>query len=185
LRHPIEIHQSLSQEDRNALGQQPVEQFAMGGAEIGQGVVIDGNIAEDPAIGIVAAAQLVELACAADAIDGGVEPEGHEDLGIDRGPSRPVVDGLDGIVQGTEVQAEDIVPDDPRRMIVGDQLVERGGTEDDLLAVGGPQPRATGESRWLGGTVLIGRRLEEKRLFGPIRDAIVWSVHGDSIAENS
>ena len=43
------------------------------GAEIGQGVVVDRDIAEEPAIGVVGAAQLVELAGAADAVDGGVE----------------------------------------------------------------------------------------------------------------
>jgi hypothetical protein len=39
LRHPVQIDQSLGQQDRDAPGQQLIEQFAMVGAEIGQGVV--------------------------------------------------------------------------------------------------------------------------------------------------
>ena len=37
----FEVDQSLGHQHRDALGQQPVQQFAMVGAEVGQGVVID------------------------------------------------------------------------------------------------------------------------------------------------
>ena len=158
------------------------------GAEVGQGVVVDRDVAEDPAIGVVVAAELVELAGAADAVDGGVEPQRHEDLGVDAGPAGIAGDRLDGVVQGAEVQALDEIPDDPRGVIGWDQLIEGGGAEDDLLAVGGAQPRATGRERWLGGSwrgVVTGRHLEERGLFGPGRIAIVWCVHADILAAKS
>ena len=62
LGHPLEVDQPLGQEGRHALGQQPVQQFDPVGAEVGQGVVVDRDITEEPAIGVVVAAQPVELA---------------------------------------------------------------------------------------------------------------------------
>jgi len=160
----------------------------MGGAEVGQGVVIDADIAEDPALVIVLVTEFVELSGAADAVDRRREPQRHQDLGIDGGMPRVALDGLDGAVQGTEVQSLDIVPDDPRGMIVGDQFVERHGPEDDLVAVGGPQSRATAGGRWLGGSgrpIIVSRCLEERGLFGPGRRGVEGSVHGDRIAAES
>jgi hypothetical protein len=89
------------------------------------------------------------------------------------------------MVQGTEVQSLDIIPDPASEMIGWEQLVQRGGTEDDLVAVGGAEPRSTAKDRWVGGwhgPVVISRRLEEQSLFGPGRTAIAWSVHEGSIA---
>jgi hypothetical protein len=70
-------------------------------------------------------------------------------------------------------------------MIAWDHLIQRGGSEDDLVAVSGAEPRSSQEDRWVDGwcgPVVISRRLEEQRLIGPGRTAIAWSVHGDSIA---
>ena len=114
----------FGQEGRHALGQQPVQQLDRVGAEVGQGVVVDCDVAEEPAIGVVVAAESVELAGAADAVDGGVGPQRHEDLGIDGGPAGIADDRLDGVVQGAEVQPPDELPDDPGGVIGGDQVVE-------------------------------------------------------------
>ena len=136
----------------------------------------------------MAAAEFIELTCAADTVDGGVEPKRHEDLGIDGGPPRIALDGLDQVVQGTEIQTLDVIPDHPGGMIGGDQFVERGGSEDDLVSVGGAQPRAAIKDRWLGGwrgPVVIGRRLEEPGLFGTGRVAIAGCAHGDIVPCNS
>ena len=156
-------------EHRDALGQQSVQQLAMSGAEVGQGVVIDRDIAADPLIGGMVPAELIELPGTADAIDGGVEPQGHEDLGIDGRSARSAVDGLDGSVQGAEVQFLDIIPDRASGMVGREQVVEGRGSEDDLLAVGGAESRlaaSAGGSASGGGPCVIGRRLEERGLFG-------------------
>ncbi len=183
----IEIDQAFGGEHRDALSQQLVQELAMSGPEVGQGMVIDRDIAADPLIGGMATAELIELPGAADAVDGGVEPQGHEDLGIDGWSARSAVDGLDGSVQGTEVQSLDIIPDRASGMVGREQVVEGRGSEDDLFAVGGAESRLAAELRWLSlrhGPAVIGGRLEERRLFGTGQVGGVWSVHGDSIAIN-
>ena len=62
---------------------------AIGDAEVGEGVVVDGHVADDPPEGVVVRAQPVQRAGAADALDGGVEPDGAEDLGVDGGRPGP------------------------------------------------------------------------------------------------
>ena len=54
-------------------------------------------------------------------------------------------------------------------MILRDQGVERRGAEDDLLAVGGPQPGPAGKvrGRRLGSGWLVLRHLEESGLLDP------------------
>ena len=102
-------------------------------------------------------------------------------------PALPATD-LIGVVQGAEVQSLDEIPDDPGGVIGRDQFVEGGGAEDDLFAVGGAQPRATGKDRWLGGSrwcVVTGRHLEERGLFGPGWMAIAWCVHADILTARS
>jgi hypothetical protein len=154
------------------------------GAEVGQRVVIDTDITANPLIGTVAAAQLIKLACAADTVDGGVEPERHEDLGIDGRTPRIALNGLDQVVQGTEIQTIGVIPDHAGGMIRGDDFVERGGSEDNLVSIGGAQPRAAIKDRWLGGwrgCVIKSRRLEERGLFRPGPLAIAACAHGDIV----
>ena len=138
---PVQIDQTLGHQRGDALGQEVVEQFAMVGAEVGEGVVVGGHVAGDPLEGGVVPAEPVQLPGAADPLDGGVEPQRHEDLGVDGGTSGPPFDGLDAVVQGAEVEPLDVVPDDAGGMVAGDQGVERRGAEDDLLTVGRPEPR--------------------------------------------
>ena len=115
----------------------------MVGAKVGKGVVVRGHVADDPLEGGVIPAKPVQLPGAADALDSGVEPQRHEDLGVDGGPPGPAFDGLDAVVQGVEVEAQNVVPNHPSRMIAGNQGVKRCGAEDDLLAVDRPEPRPT------------------------------------------
>ena len=137
---PVPIDQTLGHQRGDAPGQEVVEQFAMVGAEVGEGVVVGGHVADDPPEGGVFAAKPVELAGAADALDGGVELQRHEDFGADGGPPGPPLDGLDAVVQGVEVEPLDVVPDDAGGMIAWDQGVQGRGAEDDLVAVGRPEP---------------------------------------------
>jgi hypothetical protein len=151
-------------------------------------VVIDRDIAANPLVGGMLAAEFIELAGAADPVDGGVEPKGHQDFGINgRTPGMPR-HGLDEVVEGTEIRSLDIIPDDPRRMVRRNQYVDRRGPEDDLVAVGGAEPRTAVEDRGLGGggrPSVISRRLEERGLFGTRRVVIAGSVHGDTISGKS
>ena len=172
LRHTVQIDQSLGQQHRHASAERAVEPLAMGGAGSRQGVVFDPDIAEDPAIVIVLVTGSVEFPGATDTVDRRIEPQRHQDLGIDGGMPRVALDGLDGAVQGAEIQSLAIVPDESRGMIVGDQFVERDGPEGDLVAVGGPQSRASGRGRWLGGSgrpLIVSRCLEERGPLGPGR----------------
>ena len=70
----------------------------------------------------------------------------------------------------------------------GDQFVQGGGAEDDLLTVGGAEPGVPGLGRRRGGSrryVAIGRHREERRLIRPGRIAIVRRVHVDMLAARS
>src|SRR5439155_7078696 len=113
----------------------------------------------DPLEGGVVATERVETAGAADPLDGGVEPQGREDLGVDGVASRATLDRLDAVVEGGEVESLDVGPDDAGGVVVGDQVVERRGPEDDLMTVGGaePGPPPHGDGRGgLGGPVAVG-----------------------------
>ena len=66
----------------------------------------------------------------------------------------------------------------------GDDFVERGGSEDDLVSNGGAQPRAAINDRWCGGLrgwVISSWRLEEPGLFGPGQLEIAEFAHGNII----
>jgi hypothetical protein len=149
-------------------------------------VVVDRDLADDPLVGGVGATECVALSGTADALDGGVEPQRHEDLGIDRGSAGPALDGLDAVVHGAEVEAFDVVPDEARGMIVGDQIIQWRRSEDDLIAVGGAEP---GPSLHWGGGLGLGWRivadLEQGGLVGLGLLALQWSAPRDIITMDS
>src|SRR5208337_156948 len=188
LGHSVQVDQSFGDQHCDVVSQQRVEQLDMPGTEVGERVVVGAHIAGDPAESIVCAAQFVELTGATDSFEGGVKPERHEDLGVDGGTSRRPLDGLDAVVQRAEVEPFDIVPDYPRGMIERDQFIEGRSAKDDLLAVSGPQPRASrgGWSLgWRGLACRIGRCLEERGPLEARRLGIVWVFHEDIIAVGS
>ena len=85
LRHPLQVDQVLGHEHRDALGQQVIEQAPVIAAKVGECVVIDADVAADPLVVDLLAAEFVEQAGAAHAAGGGVEPQGEEDPGVDGG----------------------------------------------------------------------------------------------------
>ncbi len=185
LGHSVQVDQSFGDQHRDVVSQQLVEQLDMPGTEIGEGVVVGAHIAGDPAESIMCAAQFVELTGAADSFECGVKPERHEDLGVDGGTSRRSLDGLDAVVQRAEVESFDKVPDDPGGMIERDQFIEGRSAKDDLLAVSGPQPRASSGGWSLGWRDLacgIGGNLEERWLFEATRLGIGGAFHNEIIA---
>jgi hypothetical protein len=134
----------------------------------------------------VGATEFVELSGAANAVDGGVEPQRHEDLGIDGGATGPALGGLDAVVQGAEVEAFDVVPDEACGMIVGDQVIQWRRSEDDLIVVGGAEP---GPSVHRGGGLDFGgwivADLEQGGLVGLGPLVMRWSAHRDIMTMDS
>ena len=57
------------------LAHQPIEQIGAINPEIRQGVVVHRHTATQPAIGVMAFAQSLQCACAADPITGGIKPK--------------------------------------------------------------------------------------------------------------
>jgi len=141
LRHPIQIDQILGDQRGDALGQEVVEQLDVMGAEIGERVIIGGDVPGDPLKRRVLPAEFVEPPRAADPFDGGVEPQSHEDLGVDGRAARSAFDRFDPVVQRGEVESFDVIPNDPRGVILGDQGIQGSGTKDDLLTIGRSHPR--------------------------------------------
>jgi len=76
----LEAHHPLGQEDGDTVGQQGVERLAMGAAEIREGVVVDRHPAADPAVSVVLLRQARQSACTAHPLQGGVQPQGEQNL---------------------------------------------------------------------------------------------------------
>jgi hypothetical protein len=75
-----EAHHPLGQEDGDTIGQQGVEGLAMGTAKSREGVVVDRHPAADPAVGVVLLRQARQSACTAHPLQGGIKPQGEQDL---------------------------------------------------------------------------------------------------------
>jgi hypothetical protein len=70
-------------------------------------------------------------------------------------------------------------------MVLGDDRIEGGGAEDDLLAIGGAEPGPSpGRGGGLGPGGRIAGELEEGGLLGPGPSAIGWGAHGEIITVN-
>ena len=148
----VEVDQLLLAEHGDRVGQQPVEHLEVLDAEIREGVVVDRDATAEPAEGVVVVAEPGQRAGRADALQRGVEPEGHAEAGVDGGTSRPAFAGADRVIQGLEVQPRAEVPDDAGLMIGLEQILQGQGRED-LLPVGLPQARgrsiAHDAHRWI------------------------------------
>jgi hypothetical protein len=104
-------------------------------------VVVDADAAGQPSEGVVVGAKPGEGAGGTDALEGGIEPEGDADLGVDGGVPRAARAGADTVVKGGEVEARTEVPNEAR-LVVGIQEALQGHGGDDLLAVNRAQPRS-------------------------------------------
>jgi hypothetical protein len=104
--------------------------------EIVEGVIIEGDPAAQPLVGVALDAEAGQLAAAANALDGGVEPQGDQQLGIGGGASGPRAARADGLEEEGQVPAQDQRPDGSHRVVVRDQIIDRAGSKYELLAVG-------------------------------------------------
>jgi hypothetical protein len=72
-------------------------------AKVAEGMVIGPQPAAEPLVGVVTLAEPREVARGSNALTGGVEPDGQEDLGIERGPPRLAAARGDGGVETRQV----------------------------------------------------------------------------------
>jgi hypothetical protein len=82
---------------------------------------VDLNTATEPAEAMVMRAQPGHRPGAADALNSGIQPQGHHDLGIDRGPA---FHGPNGLEQGRQVEPLDELPDRAGRVFGGHQTTQ-------------------------------------------------------------
>src|SRR5262249_46392114 len=120
----VEIDQVLLAEHGDGVGQEPVEEVEVGGAEVGEGVVVDADPSGEPSEGVVLGAQPGQGACAADALEGGVQPQRDADPGVDGGVPGKADAGAYPPEQGGEVEAGAEVPDEPRLVVGVEQVLQ-------------------------------------------------------------
>ena len=70
----VEIDQTLRAKHGHGVRQQVVQEFDVRDAEIGAGMVVDGDATANPAEGVVVGTQPGQRACGADPFAGGVQP---------------------------------------------------------------------------------------------------------------
>ena len=80
LRQHLQRHQTFGHQRRNTLGEKPLQHIAMVRPEIGQVVIVHRHSAAQPAIGHMLSAQPIQLAGAADPLDGGPQPQRQQQL---------------------------------------------------------------------------------------------------------
>lgn len=120
-----ERDESLGEQARQRIDLQLLEQVARLDAEVGEHVIVDGDVATQPFVGAMFEAEPFEFAGAADAIGGRIEPEGEQDLRIAGVASGRACDGVNVLVEAGEVEALDELPNDASGGIGVQALVER------------------------------------------------------------
>lgn len=141
LGHHVQTHEPALQQRGDAAGELRVEPRGVLGAKVGQGVVVDAHTATQPAVGVVALAQPVDLAGRAHAVDGGPQPQRDEDGGVDRRAARRAFERADARMQRPEVERLHKRPDGARRVIRSQKRVQIAGAKFDLISLWRHQPR--------------------------------------------
>ena len=126
-------------QDGDHLGQEVVQGLLVVDPEIVEGVIIEGDPAAKPLVGVALDAEPGQLATAADALDRRVEPQGDQQLGIGGGASGPLAACADALEEERQVPALDQRPDGSHRVVRRDEIVDRAGLNQKLLAIGTPE----------------------------------------------
>ena len=124
----------------------------MSEAKITQRVVIHRDTAAQPAIRVMAVAEPIHFARAAHAVHGGVEPQGDQNLGIDRRAAGAALPRANGRIERRQIQALDKAPHQPRRVARRQQRLQIAGLQLDLIAIRGLIPRRRVVEPVTGGT---------------------------------
>ena len=139
LSHTVEIDQPLLAEYRHGVFQHPLQNIGILDAEVGQGVGVDGEAAGQPEVGVVMDAQGGQGIGTFDAGQGGVQPQGDEEAGVDGRASGDRTTGANAVIQDREVESLGEMPDGACGVIGFDQVIDKQGRKE-LLAVGGAEP---------------------------------------------
>jgi hypothetical protein len=131
----------LLHQDGNAAGQQLVQKIAIRRAEIRQRMVIHRHVSADPLIHHMIATQAVQFTGAADAPQRSIEPQRHQDLGVRGRASYVAFDRIDLLVQQSEIQPLNIIPNQSRRVTLRQQIVQGNGTICNLFPIRTPHSR--------------------------------------------
>lgn len=135
LGHAVEIDQPLLAEDGDRVRQQGIEDIHVADAEVGEGVVVDGDAAAQPAEGVVLGAQGGQCAGGADALKRSVQPQGDGQSGIEGGPPGVPLAGPDGVGQ-RQIESAAELPDDAGLVVLVEQSVDGSGVEHGLTIRG-------------------------------------------------
>ena len=118
-------------------------------AEIAEGVGVDGDAAREPAVGVVAETQVGQGACAGDASEGGIQPQGDENTGVDGGSAGDAAASANAVIQGREVKCLSEAPDGASGVVGLDEIVDGSGRKE-LLPIGSAQPGLSRLVGWAG-----------------------------------
>ena len=112
--------------------------------------MIDADIAANPAKGYFTlfAATASQFPSAADAAQGGVKPEGHQNLRIDPAGSGTSFDRFERYCDRRKIEPFDKVPHDSRLIIPRQQIIPARRMKLNLLPLGHLQPRLPGPFRF-------------------------------------
>jgi len=146
----VEIDQVLLHQGGHTVGEQLIQDVEVRDAKVGQGLIVDLNPATEPAEAGVMRAQPSHRPGAADALNSGLQPQSHHDLGVDRGPTGPTFyahhgqgcpySGSNGLEQGRQVEPLDELPDRARG-VFGSHPILQGHGRQQGLPIGTAQAR--------------------------------------------
>ena len=134
LRDSVQIDQTLLTQHLHGLLEQWLQELGVVGAEIGERVVVDGDSSGQPAEGIVMDAQIGEFASAGEAGEGGIQPQGDQQTGIDGRSSGHAAAGANAVIPRCEVQFQDVRPDGAGGVVGFKEFIDCLGREE-LLAI--------------------------------------------------
>src|SRR5258708_10580707 len=164
LRQRLQIDEARLRQRRQVLAEQPVQQIGATDPEVCQHVMVHRYPAAQPTIGIVAVAQPLQSARAADPLAGGIEPQRQQKPGRCRRVTGAVAPRLDPVLQIAQVKPFDIGPDQAHRMVFSDQALDIHRAQRDLVALRLTQTRRAERHRF--GWRLRLRRQFPKQLIG-------------------
>ena len=137
----VQIDQTSPTQHLHRLCEQLLQELRVVRAEIRERVVVDGDATGEPAEGIVTEAQIGELPSAAEAGEGGIQPQCDEQARIDGRPPGHAAACANAVIQRGEVQPLDVRPDGASGVVRFQEFIDGHGRKE-LLAIRGVQARS-------------------------------------------
>ena len=158
LGHTFHVDQALVPQGSHAFRQQRVQKCAMVSPEIGQRVIVHRHLAADPLkrhFSTVGVATAVQFAGTADAPQGRIQPQAHQNARIGGRSFRLRFPCPNNGQQRRQVQTFHIIPDDAHLMVFRDQVLQGAQAQTGLLPIRIPQTRRASCGRRLYGWTQI------------------------------